>query len=223
MSNTDPYKVLGISPDASEEDVTKAYRALAKKYHPDLNPGNEAAAAKMREINAAYDMIKNGTASTSAAGSSAYGTGANGTYRPYGNGGYYRTYNYGGYGGANSDPLDAAEQFIRMGFYAQAAQILNSTNVRSARWYYLSAVVSAANRNRAAALSYAENAVRLEPNNMEYRKFFEDIKAGRVAAEASVPRRRRVGAFGIVWRIALGFIVFQLIMSVFRFLLLFLI
>ena len=58
--NKNPYEVLGVSPGASDEEVTKAYRKLAKKYHPDLNPGDAAAAAKMSEINAAYDQIKNG-------------------------------------------------------------------------------------------------------------------------------------------------------------------
>ena len=55
----DPYKVLGLSPDASDEDVKRAYRRLAKKYHPDLNPGDPVAAKKMQEVNAAYEQIKN--------------------------------------------------------------------------------------------------------------------------------------------------------------------
>ena len=51
----DPYKVLGVSPSASDEEIQKAYRKLVKKYHPDVNPGDENAERKMREINAAYD------------------------------------------------------------------------------------------------------------------------------------------------------------------------
>ena len=55
----DPYQILGVSPDASDEEIKRAYRKLAKKYHPDANPGDEYAAKKMQEINDAYDRIKN--------------------------------------------------------------------------------------------------------------------------------------------------------------------
>lgn len=54
----DPYSVLGVSANASEEEIKKAYRTLAKKYHPDLNPNDEEAAKKMNEINVAYEQIK---------------------------------------------------------------------------------------------------------------------------------------------------------------------
>lgn len=62
MSYKDPYTVLGVDRNASEEEIKKAYRNLAKKYHPDANPNNPEAAEKMKEINAAYDQIQNPSA-----------------------------------------------------------------------------------------------------------------------------------------------------------------
>ena len=58
----DPYQVLGVSRNASEEEIRSAYRKLAKQYHPDLHPGDQEAALKMQQINAAYDQIKNPSA-----------------------------------------------------------------------------------------------------------------------------------------------------------------
>lgn len=77
----DPYSVLGVSPNASEEEIKKAYRRLAKKYHPDLNPGDTQAAKKMEEINVAYEQIKNPSYQSS------YNNTQQSNYNPYGS--YY--------------------------------------------------------------------------------------------------------------------------------------
>lgn len=54
-----PYEVLGVSPGASQEEIKKAYRRMAKKYHPDLHPDDPSATKHMNEINEAYDMLTN--------------------------------------------------------------------------------------------------------------------------------------------------------------------
>src|SRR5260221_10175740 len=53
----DPYEVLGVKRDTSADDIKKAYRQLAKKLHPDLNPGNAKAAAQFKDVSAAYDLL----------------------------------------------------------------------------------------------------------------------------------------------------------------------
>lgn len=99
----DPYSVLGVSRDASEDEIKRAYRRLAKKYHPDLNPGDPEAARKMTEINAAYEQIKNPGQTNTAYG---YGEQHSSGSDPYGG------YSSGEYGnseqsyGEDFDPFD---------------------------------------------------------------------------------------------------------------------
>src|SRR5262245_52357974 len=54
---TDPYQVLGVAKTASTDEIRKAYRRLAKKLHPDLNPNDKAAEAKFKEVAAAHDLL----------------------------------------------------------------------------------------------------------------------------------------------------------------------
>jgi len=58
MAKTDFYEILGVSKDTSDADIKKAYRKLAMKYHPDRNPDDAAAEQKFKEINEAYDVMK---------------------------------------------------------------------------------------------------------------------------------------------------------------------
>ncbi|MBV9218276.1 MAG: J domain-containing protein, partial [Methylobacteriaceae bacterium] len=55
--NGDPYQTLGVGKEASQEEIQKAYRRLAKKLHPDLNPGDKDAQRKFQEVSAAYDVV----------------------------------------------------------------------------------------------------------------------------------------------------------------------
>jgi len=57
MAGKDYYQILGVSRNASEKEIKQAYRRLARKHHPDLNPGDKSAEAKFKEINAAYEVL----------------------------------------------------------------------------------------------------------------------------------------------------------------------
>ena len=122
----DPYKVLGVSPDASDEEIKRAYRKLAKQYHPDLNPGDEVAAKKMQQINAAYDQIKNPEKYQQQSGS--YG-GSYSQYDPFGGFGSYGSYQQHSY--TDTDGSDnyqkAAYNYIRFGRYQEALNALSNS------------------------------------------------------------------------------------------------
>ena len=163
----DPYKVLGVSPDASDEEIKQAYRRLAKKYHPDLNPGDQEAARKMQEVNAAYEQIKNPEKFRQ--------PNAGGYQDPFG--GYGRTY----YGEETGDPYqNSAYQYIRFGRYAEALNALNNCAQRNARWYYLSALANDGLGNQVTALEHIRRAVSMEPDNLQYLQVLQQIEHGGV-------------------------------------------
>ena len=181
----DPYKVLGVSPDASDEDIKRAYRRLAKKYHPDLNPGDQEAARKMQEVNAAYEQIKN-PEKFSQQQSGGYGNGYGGYYDPFGG---YRQQSYSG-SQTGDQYQQSAYQYIRFGRYQEALNALSNSPERNARWYYLSALANDGLGNQVTALEHIRRAVSMEPDNVQYLQTLQIIEQGGSAY------RQQAGNFG---------------------------
>lgn len=178
---TDPYQVLGVSRDASTEEIKKAYRMLSRKYHPDANinnPNKAEAEEKFKQVQQAYKQImeekENGT--------SAYGSG-NSYGGAYGNSGYGRAYgggNYsGGYGysGSSEDAeMQAAFSYLNNRRYQEAMRVLNNISRHNAQWYYLHAIANAGLGNNISAVQDAQTAVNMDPGNMQYRQLLSQLQ-----------------------------------------------
>ncbi len=178
----DPYEVLGVSRSASDEEITRQYRKLAKQYHPDLNPDNPEAAEKMSEINAAYDAIKNGTANSYQQQS------YNDYSNPYSTGYSYGPFSYYDFTGFNQrqqqqnktySDLDSVRLYLQNGAYKEALYVLSTIEVKTAEWYYYSAYANYYLSNRVTALQHAEQACKLEPDNPQYLNLLNIIRSGR--------------------------------------------
>ena len=174
----DPYKVLGVDRNASDDEIKRAYRRLAKKYHPDINPGDPVAAKKMQEVNAAYEQIKNPEKNQSA------GLG----YDPYGS---YRQ-SSGQTGGSTYQ--QAAYNYIRYRRFHEALNALQSDPEHNARWYYLSALAHNGLGNQITALEHIRRAVSMEPDNQEYLAALSVIENG-----GSVYRQQAGSFRGYAW------------------------
>lgn len=182
----DPYKVLGVSRGASDEEIKKAYRKLSRMYHPDANinnPNKDQAEAKFKEVQQAYQQIMKEKEYGESYGSSSGGYGQEYGGNPFGGFG-----GFGGYGGSgqrsNSNRsesdlhMQAAANYIQSGHYQEALNVLNGISQHSALWYFYSAVANSGIGNNVVALEYAKEAVRLEPNNMQYQMLLQRLQGG---------------------------------------------
>ena len=165
----DPYSVLGVSRNASDEEIKKAYRRLRRKYHPDANinnPNKAQAEEKFKEVQQAYEQIMK----EKEQGASGYG-GFDG---------------FGGYsGGASAGYQDeesirrqAAANYVQSGHYREALNVLSSLMNRNGQWYYLSAMANMGMGNNVNALNHIREAVRLEPDNMQYKMLLQRMEGG---------------------------------------------
>ena len=171
----DPYSILGISRDASDDEVKKAYRKLSRKYHPDANidnPNKEQAEEKFKQVQQAYEQIMK---------EREQGTG-------YGN---YGGYNYGVFGGFSGQTdsgyqdeesirRQAAANYIQSGHYREAMNVLQSLQQKNGQWYYLSAMANVGLGNDIIALEQARQAMEMEPENIQYVTLVRRLETGNI-------------------------------------------
>ena len=168
----DPYEVLGVSPYASDDEVKRAYRELARKYHPDNyqnNPLADLAEEKMKEANEAYDAI---TKARSGGGSTGGGD----------QGGYSQSYGYQGQysGGDSSSSTSFAQvrQYINMGNLDGAEQLLRGISSKNGEWYFLMGSIAYRRGWLDEARQNYQIACQMEPGNMEYRQALSMMQQG---------------------------------------------
>ena len=156
----DPYQVLGVKPDASDEEIKRAYRELARKYHPDNyqnNPLADLAEEKMKEVNEAYDAInkmRSGGGGYQSSGSS------------YSGGGYqYQNQSAGG-----TAAYARIRQLINMGDLDAAEQLLMQTGSRNGEYYFLAGSIAYRRGWLDEARQNYQMACQMDPGNPEYRR-----------------------------------------------------
>lgn len=150
-----PYEVLGVSVNASNEEVKKAYRELSRKYHPDSyanNPLANLAEEKFKEVQEAYNQIMKQRES---------------------NFGYH-------YGNSNYDQdsmeLQAVRNFINARRFREALNALANISNRNAKWYYYSSIANMGIGNNLVAIDHARQASAMEPGNMEYANYANQLQ-----------------------------------------------
>lgn len=164
----DPYRVLGVPPNATDEEVKAAYRKLAKKYHPDNyadSPLADLAGEKMKEVNEAYDQVVKERRNRGTGGRSG----------PYGSAGTGGSYGY--TGGTGGSGFEDVRSLINAGRISDAEQILDGVppEGRNAEWYFLKGAVLYRRGWLEEAYNDFSAACRMDPSNVEYRAAYAQV------------------------------------------------
>ena len=166
----DPYQVLGVPSTATDEEVKKAYRDLARKYHPDNyhdNPLADLAQERMKEINEAYEAVQSQRKAARAGGYSG------------GYGGYQAGYQSGYQSGGSR--YQRIRMAISQGNLNLAEELLNAMADHDAEWSFLKGTICYRRGWLDEARRYYQNAVNMDPDNQEYQRAL-DIAEGRSTA-----------------------------------------
>lgn len=163
-----PYEVLGVNQNASDDEIKSAYKNLVKKYHPDKyvnNPLSGLAEEKIKEINEAYSIIKKeretvGGSTRQTSGQSNYGGSYTNSQRSYSN----QIYNQ-------------IKTYINTRRFNEAYNLLSSIKEsdRDAEWYYLAAIVTSSIGWSDMAYQYINRAVSMDPYNMDYKNLLNQM------------------------------------------------
>ena len=166
----DPYQVLGVPSTATDEEVKKAYRDLARKYHPDNyhdNPLADLAQERMKEINEAYETVRSQRKAARTGGQS-YGG------QSYGQG-YGQSY---GYQSGYTSRYQRVRMAIQQGNLNLAEELLNAQSDHDAEWNFLKGAICYRRGWLDDARRYYQTVVQMDPDNVEYQRAL-DVAEGR--------------------------------------------
>ena len=166
----DPYQILGVPETATDEEVKRAYRELARKYHPDNyhdNPLADLAQEKMKDINAAYEQITK-MRSGGRSGGNGYSSA----------GGYSGYRQYGGQSASGSSVLQQVRIAIQTGNISRAEALLANYSDHNAEWNFLRGAVCYRRGWMDEAKRYYQTACQMDPGNAEYRQALEFMERG---------------------------------------------